>query len=414
MLGLEGGAHPLRVGGTAAIPAVTAGVLLASGERVSLMSSNRVYVGTYTDPSAQAGFEVAPDRPVMGMTGPTGSVGIYVFAHDPESGDWTPLGTATGVSNPSFLALDRHERFLFAVNESRAFNGEETGAASSFALDPKTGLPRFLSQAPSGGCNPCHLSLSPCQRYLLVADHEPGRIAVLPVDEHGTLSPPTDVKQDEATDPDGLRPPHAHFVTADPAGRFILTTDTGTDRIMVYRLDVGAGRLVAHDPAWGSTHAGGSPRHLAFHPSGQYLFANGEADLTVSVFRYDAERGVLTYLHHESTVPPGTTGQNSTAQILAHPNGRYVYVSNRGPDTIAVFAVDEVTAGVERIAHEPTRGKTPRNFMIDPAGRFLYVANQNSGAIVRFTIDQESGRLAEPSEVAQVPAPTCIIFSAVT
>lgn len=373
------------------------------------MSSNRVYVGTYTDPSAQAGYEVSPERPVMGMTGPTGSDGIYVFGYEPESGDWTPLGSAGGVPNPSFLALDPGERFLFAVNETLEGRGEETGGVSSFALEPDSGLPRPLSQAPSGGSTPCHLTLSPSQRHLLVANWGVGRVAVLPVDEQGVLSPPTDIKQDEATDP--VRPPHAHFVTPDRTGRFILTTDTGTDRIMVYRLDAAAGRLEPHDPPWAETHPGGSPRHLAFHPSGRYLFANGEADLTLSVFGYTAERGELTYLHHASTVPPGTTGRNSTAQLLAHPNGRFVYVSNRGPDTIAIFAFDESTGAVTRIANEPTRGKTPRNFMIDPSGQFLYVANQNSDTIVGFAIDPATGMLIEPREVARVPAPTCIVFT---
>lgn len=374
------------------------------------MPSHRVYVGTYTDPSAQAGYEVTPDRPVMGMTGPTGSEGIYVFSYEPDSGAWTPLGTAD-VVNPSFLALDRRERFLFAVNETRDFNGEETGAVSSFTLDPETGLPRMLNQAPSGGGNPCHLSLSPCQGYLLVADHEPGRVAVLPVDDNGFLSSPTDIRQDEPIDPSGRRRPHAHFVTADPTGHFMLTTDTGTDRVMIYRLDAAAGRLVPNDPPWAETHPGGSPRHLAFHPSGQYLYANGEADLTVSVFRYEAEQGRLHYLQSTPTVPHGVTGQNSTAQIVVHPNGRFVYVSNRGLDDVAIFEIDEASGGVTRIINEPVRGKTPRNFTIDPSGRFLYVANQNSNAIICFAIDPTSGQLTDPREVAQVPAPTCILFA---
>lgn len=380
-------------------------------EGMEPMPSHRVYVGTYTDPRPQAGYEVTPDKPVMGMTGPTGSAGIYVFSVDPDSGAWTHLNTVPGGLNPSFLALDRRERFLFAVNESRELNGEETGAVSSFALDPASGMPRFLSQVPSGGGNPCHVALAPCQRYLLVADHEPGRVAVVPVDEDGMLSPPTDVRQDEATDPSGQRRPHAHFVTADPTGRFILTTDTGTDRVMVYQLDTAAGRLVPNDPPWGETHPGGSPRHLAFHPSGQYLYANGEADLTVSVFRYDAERGALHYLQPAPTIPDGVTGQNSTAQIVAHPNGRFVYVSNRGHDSIAIFAVDDSSGAVARIANEPVRGKTPRNFMLDPSGRFLYVANQNSDTVVGFGIDPATGLLTDPREVARVPAPTCIVFT---
>ena len=375
------------------------------------MPEQLVYVGTYTDPSRQAGYEVTPASPVMGMTGPTGSEGIYVYRQDPDSGALTHLHTVTGVLNPSFLALDPAERFLFAVNEAREFGGEETGAVSSFALDERTGIPRFLNQVPSGGSNPCHLAVAPTSRHLLVANHEHGRVAVLPVGEDGRLSPPTDICQDEPRDPTGQLRPHAHFVTPDPAGRFILSTDTGTDRIMVYRLDPRAGRLLPHEPPWAETHPGGSPRHLAFHPSGRYLYTNGEADLTLSVFRYDAARGLLSYLDSAATVPDGVAGRLSTAQVLAHPNGRFVYVSNRGHDSIAVFRADPGTGEVARIANEPTQGRTPRNFAIDPAGRFLYVANQNSASIVCFRIDEETGLLAPTPQVASVPAPTCVLFT---
>lgn len=375
------------------------------------MPSNLVYVGTYTDPSRQAGFEVTPATPVMGMTGPTGSEGLYVYQHDPESGELSHLHTVAGVVNPSFLALDPGERFLFAVNESRDFDETESGAVSSFAIDPDTGDARFLSQVPTGGGNPCHLSVSPSGRYLLVANHEHGRLSVLPIDGEGYLSPPTDIVQNERRDPGGERRPHAHFITPDPSGEYVLSTDTGTDRVSVYRLDQGSGRLQPNLPPWGETHPGGSPRHLAFHPGGDYLYANGEADLTLTVFRYDATSGTLDHLHYVSTIPDGVTGPLSTAQLLAHPNGRFVYVANRGHDSIAVFRVDPSSGKVTLVTTEPTLGRTPRNFMIDPSGRFLYAANQNSDSIVCFTIDQETGRLTPSGHVTYVPAPTCVIFT---
>ena len=376
------------------------------------MALNLVFCGTYTDLGKQGAADAVRDTPAEGMTDLTGSDGIYVFARDTGSGALRHVDTVDGILNPSYLALDRSERFLFAVNESREFDGDATGAVSSFSIDPKTGLPHFVSQAPSGGGNPCHLSVSPCGHYLLVANHEAATVAVLPIDGQGRLSPPVDVRADEPADTTGQRPPHAHFVTPDPSGAFVVSTDTGTDRVMIYRLDAEHGRLIPNDPAWAHTHAGGSPRHLSFHPSGRFLYANGEADLTLSVFRYDGEHGKLHHIQHLPTLPDDVDRQEcSTAQILVHPDGRFVYVSNRGHDSIAVFRIDEAAGTAARIAVEPTRGQTPRNFMIDPSGRFLYVANQDSNAIECFVIDQRSGLLSYSHRAAQVPAPTCILFT---
>jgi len=378
------------------------------------MAANRVFCGTYTDLSKQGGFGPAHDRSATGEPGLTGSDGIYIFDRDPESGALQHIHTVEGVVNPSFLALDHNERFLFAVNELREFDGEPTGAASSFEIDRATGVPRLVSQVPSGGANPCHLSVSRCGRYLLVANHGSATVALLPIDDRGHLSPPVDLRRDEPTDTTGRRPPHAHFVSPDPRSTYVLSTDTGTDRIMIYRLDVEQGRLVPNAPPWGETHPGGSPRHLAFDPPGRFLFANGEDDLTLSVFRYDAERGTLEQVQHLSTIPDGIDSHGySTAQIVAHPNGRSVYVSNRGHHSIAIFAFDEDAGTATRIGVEPTRGQTPRNFMIDPSGRFLYVANQNSDAIECFIIEQESGLLSHAARAADVPAPTCILCTTI-
>jgi 6-phosphogluconolactonase len=375
------------------------------------MPRNLVYVGTYTDPDRQAGREVTPERPVMGMTGPTGAKGIYVYRRERGTGALTHLHTVPGIANPAFLALDPRERFLYAVNETLDFDGEPTGAISAFAIDPATGRPEFLNQVPSGGGNPCHLAVAPTGRHLLVANHEHARVAVFPLGEDGRLGPLVDIHQDEPRDPDNGRRPHAHFVAFDPAGRFVMSSDTGTDRVMVYRFDAEAGRLEPHTPPWAETHPGGSPRHLAFHPSGRYFYANGEADLSLSVFAYDSERGELRHRQRISTIPEGIAGQLSTAQMQAHPNGRFVYVANRGHDSIAIMRVDEATGAVMRIATEPTRGRTPRYFAIDPEGQFLYVGNQNSGSIIPFRIDQETGLLTATEQVTSVPAPTCIAFT---
>lgn len=373
------------------------------------MALDLVFCGTYTDPSRQAGFTVTRERPVMGMTGPTGSEGIHVFARDRQTGGLTRVGGAASV-NPSFLTLDRAGRFLFAVNEVRDFDGGESGAVSSFALDRETGSLQFVSQVASGGGNPCHLTLSPDGRFLLVANHEAGTVAVIPVAEDGVLSPFVDLHQDAAVD---HRRPHAHFITPDPTGTFVVAADTGTDRVMVYRQDKATGRLVPNDPPWGETHRSGSPRHLAFHPSGDYLFANGESDLTLSVFRYDAVAGRLDYIVSRRTVDDRVdTEGHSTAQMLVHPSGRFVYVANRGTDTIAVFRFEAASADLVLLELVPTRGQTPRNFEIDPSGAWLYVANQNSDGIECFAIDATTGTLHHAGRAATVPAPTCIRFLA--
>jgi 6-phosphogluconolactonase len=369
-----------------------------------------VYVGTYTDPAPLRRVPASPASPVMGMAGPTGSAGIYVYRQDPESGTLALLHTAGGVLNPSFLALDPGRRWLFSVNEALEHDGQPTGAASSFALDPATGGLRFLSRQAKGGGNPCHLSPDASGRFLLVANHEDGRVSVLRVDAEGRLGAVTDVHQHEATDPSGRRPPHAHFVTPDPTGRFILATDTGVDRVYVYRLDPATGRLSLNDPPWGETHAGAGPRHLAFHPSGRYVYANGEADMTLTPLAFDAERGALTPLPAAATLPEGESS-GSTAQVQVHPSGRYVYVSNRGHDSIARFSIDGTTGKVTPLGHVPTQGRTPRNFNLDPTGAFLYAANENGSSVVAFRVDAASGSLTPTGNVTPTPAPVCVLFA---
>jgi 6-phosphogluconolactonase len=197
----------------------------------------------------------------------------------------------------------------------------------------------------------------------------------------------------------------------DPTSRYILVNDKGIDKVMIYRLDAASGKLVPHDPPFARLHAGAAPRHLAFHPNGKYVYVIGEADMTITAFAYDGERGALDEIHYLSTIPPGATGQRmSTAQVLIEPSGRFVYVSNRGHDTIAIFSIDQATGRLTAIGHEPTQGHTPRNFAIDPAGRYLYAANQNSDTIVQFAIDGQTGRLTPTGDVTQVGAPVCILF----
>jgi 6-phosphogluconolactonase len=190
----------------------------------------------------------------------------------------------------------------------------------------------------------------------------------------------------------------------------VLSCDLGVDKIFVYRLDREAGRLVPNDVPYGQVSSGAGPRHIAFHPNGRFAFVNNEIDSTLSAFAYDAERGTLRSVDTASTLPPDFAGNNSTAQVLVHPNGRFAYVSNRGHDSIAIFAVNQETGKLRPLGHEPTQGKTPRNFNLDPSGSLLLAANQGSDTIVSFRVDAESGRLAATGQVVQTPAPVCVLF----
>jgi 6-phosphogluconolactonase len=353
---------------------------------------NLVYVGTYTR---------------LGT-----SEGIYVYRRDLETGALTLLHTVPA-EDPSFLCFDPSKRFLFAVRETRASAGEGMGDALSFAIDQETGDLTPLNRQSTHGGEPCHLTTDPTGRFLLVANHEHGSVAVFPIDADGRLQPSSDLRQHEGSGPGPTQQgPHAHFVTFDPTLQRVLVNDKGIDKVMIYRLDTSAGTLVPHDPPFAALHPGAAPRHLAFHPNGRYVYVNGEADMTVTAFAYDPERGAFTELHYLSTLPEGATAERfSTAQVLVEPSGGFVYVSNRGHDSVAIFAIDQATGRLTAAGHVSTQGQTPRNLAIDPSGTFLYAANQNSGTIVHFRIDPQSGQLAPTGDVTEVGGPVCILFS---
>lgn len=351
-----------------------------------------VYVGTYT--------------------GPGKAEGIYVYRFDPESGALNHVHTVAGVDNPSFLALDPQQRALYAVCEVSDYEGKKSGAVSAFAVDSATGNLRLLNRQPSHGAGPCYVSVHPRGRYVLVANYGSGHVAAYPVEQDGRVGQASDVVLHQGTGPNPERQqgPHAHFITPDPSGTFVLACDLGIDKIMVYRLDTSSGKLVPNVPPFAQAPPGAGPRHLAFHPSGRFVFVINEIGSTMSAFTYDASRGALQMVQTLSTLPAGFAEKSSCAQVVVHPSGRYVYGSNRGHDSIAIFAIDEGSGRLTVVGHESTRGKTPRNFNIDPTGTFLLAANQNSNTIVTFRIDQETGRLTPTEHVTEVPAAVCLVF----
>ena len=350
-----------------------------------------VYVGAYTEP---------------GYNGT--ATGISIFDFDPEMGTLRPVGVAPGVANPSFLALGADGRLLVAVNEL----GE--GGVTAFARDPDTGTLTELNRQLAHGADPCYVSLVAGDRFALVANYTGGTVAVLPIAADGRLQPATDVIRYEGSGPrpqqDG---PHAHMIAPDRHGRYVLVTDLGTDQLYLYRLDTVAGKLVPNASGTPTVkeHPGAGPRHFAFAPDGRALFVINELGSTLSAYAYDPERGALEPLQTVSTLPEDFTGENSCAHVAVSPDGRFVYGSNRGHDSIAIWAVGE-GGEVSPIGHELTRGKTPRSFAIDPTGAWLLVANQDSDTIATFRRDAESGTLTATGAVIETPSPVAILFAA--
>ena len=347
-----------------------------------------VYVGGYTE----------PDRSGRGE-------GICVFGMDESSGQLEGVQVQRGVPNPSFLALAPDGRFLFCAN------GGNANGASSFAIDPASGSITPINRQDIGSKNPAHICVAPDGRYVLTANYSGGTVSVLPVDADGHLGPPTQVLQhDGPAGPHRRRQdmPHPHMVTFDPTGRFVLVNDLGLDRTFVYRLE--NGKLVANEPPFGQARSGAGPRHASFHPNGRFLYVINELDSTLAAFAWDPQRGTLEEVDHASTLPEGHTGENTTAQVVVHPSGQFVYGSNRGHDSIAIFAIDQTTGHLTPRGHASTQGRTPRNFNLDPDGRFLFAANQDSDTLVTFRIDGGTGRLAPTGQVVRVGSPSCVVF----
>jgi 6-phosphogluconolactonase len=362
-----------------------------------------VYVGTYTEAAQRGKAE-----------------GIYVYRMDPSSGALTHVRTVAGGPNPSFLAFDPARRFLFAVNETETFAGQ-AGGASAFALDADAGNPALLNVQPTHGTYPCHLCTDPTGRYLLSANYGSGSYSVHPIGADGRLGAATDVVQHSGSGPNARRQegPHAHMVTFDLSGHYALLVDLGIDKTLVYRLDIGTGKLDPHRvvTASGTAHQasassapGAGPRHVAFYPSNRYAYIINELGCTVDAFAWDAHTGTLAPLQTISTLPADFTGANTTAEIAVHPSGRFLYGSNRGHDSIAIFAIDPASGMLTALGNEPTGGKEPRSFAIDPTGTFLLAANQNSSTVVTFRIDPSTGALAATGAIAQVPTPVCLLF----
>lgn len=350
-----------------------------------------VFVGTYTGKPADT------DRR---------SDGIYALWLDPGSGALTPAAELGGIDHPSYLALHPQQPLLYATNELVERRGAEEGAVSAFRFNPATGEMTLLNQQPSHGRSPCHVWVDGSGKWVLAANYGSGSAAVYPVLEDGQLGEASDVIQHTGSgvNPDRQEGPHAHCIMTDPTNQYVLLADLGIDRLMVYRLDAQTGTLTL--ASWAQVDAGAGPRHIEFHPSGRYCFLINEMASTISVFRWGD--GTLQTVQTISTLPEDFSGDSTTAAIHVSPDGRFVYGSNRGHDSIAIFQFDETSGQLSLVGHESTQGKTPRDFMIDPSGAFLLAANQNSHTIVSFRIEPDSGTLNPTGHMVEVVMPVCL------
>jgi len=318
--------------------------------------------------------------------------------------------------DPSFVAVHPDGKHLYAVNEAG-----KNSMVSAFALDAASGKLTLLNRLPALGEDPCYISFDHSGKFVLIANYSTGNVAVFPILPDGKLGEHTAVMQDSgALGPDKARQdaPHAHWIEASAHNRFVYVADLGLDRVLIYKFDAAKGTLTPgeksgpanpSDPFSATLNPGTGPRHAAFSRDGNFMYVLGELRSDVTVFKNDA-REIFRQVQQTSALPAGFSGRNDAAEIAIHPNGKFLYTSNRGHESIAVFAIEPKTGMLTLLADVPTGGKEPRHFAIDPTGQYLLAENQFSGNIVEFRIDPATGKLTATGEVLQVPSPVCVAF----
>ena len=374
-------------------------VLLRGGHAEAQPRALFAYVGAFTTPERK------------GHGG-----GINVYRVDPASGAWTHEQLLE-ITNPSFLTLDRAQRFLYSVHA-------DLEEVSAYAIDKQNGRITALNRQSSRGKNAVHLSIDPTGRWIVTANYSAGTVGVLPIEKDGTLGPRTDLANlpgEPGPDRKQQASSHPHNAVFDPSGRFIAVPDKGLDRVFVFRLDAASGKLTPNDPPFVATRAGAGPRHIAFHPQMPLAYVINELGSSVTTYRFDAQRGSLQPIQILPSIPASYTGDNTGAEIAVTPSGRVVYASNRGQDSIAIFAVEPHDGTLSPVGWAPTHAKSPRFFCLDPAAKILYAANadegysdqQNTDTIVPFRINQANGTLTPAGDVIKTNSPCTIVFAVV-
>lgn len=340
------------------------------------------------------------------------SEGIYRGTFDPATGKITGVTVATKIVNPSYLAIHPSGRFLYAIGETADFGGKRTGTVTAFTLDAKSGALTRLNQQSSGGAGPCHIVVDGAGRNALVANYGGGSAAALPIEPDGRLQPASSVVQHEGSsaNPQRQEAPHAHSINLDPAGRFAAVADLGLDQIRIYRFNADKGTLTPNDPPFAKLPPGAGPRHFAFHPRAPFAYAINELNSTVTAFAYDAQKGELASLQTVRTIPEDFKGENYPADVQVHPSGRFLYGSNRGHNSIAVYTIDSASGRLTPRGQQRSGIKVPRGFGIDPTGGWLVVGNQDADNASVFRINAETGDLESAGPAVEVPKPVCVKF----
>jgi 6-phosphogluconolactonase len=370
-------------------------VFLTASDLQAEATTDVVYVGTYTD---------------------RGSKGIYAYEFDVVSGDLKLIGLAAETPNPSFMAMDAAGRHLYAVNEISKFSGNADGSVTAFAINPVSHKLEELNAVPSGGTGPAYVSLDRTGRNLLVANYGGGSVATFRVTEDGRVGSKITMVQHKKDSPDrtGQRVPRPHSIVVSDDNRFAIVPDLGLNRVVVYRFDPSTGSLRPGNPPFMDSEPQSGPRHFKFHPSGKFGYVTNEFSSSITVYSYDSGRGTLTPIQTISMKPKDFEGDNTAAEVVVHPSGKYVYASNRGHDSIVVFSVDPKTGKLALVEHVPTGGNKPRHFNVDATGKWLVVANQQSDNINVFRIDVESGRLKHTRKSVSLSSPVFVMFAPAT
>ncbi len=354
-------------------------------------SESLVYFGTYTGAKSK---------------------GIYVSRFDSTTGTLTAPELAAEIRNPTFLAVAPGGHFLYAVSEVDKIGGKNTGAVNAYAVDATTGKLTPLNQQDSGGAGPCHLAVDATDKCLLVANYGGGSIAALPIHADGSLGEAATTIQHTGSSANKNRQagPHAHSIYPSPDNRFVLNCDLGLDKVFAYHLDADSAKLSPDDPPFATVAPGSGPRHMVFSGDGKFVYVISEMGGTITVFSYDDASAAMTEVQTISTLPKDFSAMNGCAEIALHPSGKFLYASNRGHDSIAVFSVDQKTGNLTFVEHQSTMGRTPRHFAVDPTGHWLIAENQASDSVVTFAIDADTGKLKPTGQTLSLGAPVCAVF----
>jgi 6-phosphogluconolactonase len=375
------------------VPLLFLSLLAAHAEPAGKQGKYIFYVGTYTEASSK-------------------SKGIYAYRFDSDTGQATPLGLVAETTNPSFVALHPGGQYLYAVNELQNYKGSNSGGVSAFSIDHATGKLTFLNEVASRGADPCYIIVDKAGKFVLVANYTGGSIAVFPILGDGKLGDASEFVQHTGHGPNEKRQEkaHAHSIDLSLDNHFAFVDDLGLDQLLVYKYDVTKGTLAPNDSPFVKLDPGAGPRHFVLHPSGKFAYVVAEMQSTVTALSVDPRIGTVQRMQTVSTLPKEFSGENDDAEIQIHPSGKFIYASNRGHDSIAVFSIDPLKGTVTPVENISTGGKTPRSFEIDPTGKFILAQNQKSDSIVIFRIDQKTGRLSATGQKLDVPSPVCVKF----